>query len=491
MSLSGLGKMEAQRKSWGFDLNAPTANLEAGTMRTKAKSNRDKSNRWQKDLITGIDDRTAVICVVGLGYVGLPLAALFARKFRVVGYDTNEKIIDNLRKGISHVDDVPDSAIKRIAGNHFLASSDETQIAQCDLIVITVPTPLMEGKEPDLSHIERAGQTIAKYLRRGQFVILESTTYPGTTRDVLVPTLEKSGLQAGIDFGVAYSPERIDPGNAKFGIANTPKIVGGISPSNTDVAARLYGTIVEQVVRVKSCEVAEAAKMLENIFRAVNIALINEFSLILDRMNINTWEVVEAASSKPYGFMTFYPGPGIGGHCIPLDPFYMSYRAKQFGMNARFIELSGEVNDFMKYHAVKLVKQGLARAGKELRHTTIAVLGVSYKRDQRDTRESPAKKIIEEISAQGAAVRIFDPLALRIETKAGLFESEPTLRDTIAGSDAVILLTNHSAFRKLETTNFPKWMNPHPVIIDTRNILSSWPTEVVYVGLGKGGVQEG
>jgi len=433
-----------------------------------------------------IEKKSATIGVMGLGYVGLPLAVAFAERFRVYGYDTDGNIVAHLLQGKSHIDDVDTSILKSLVGESFFPTAEEDNLASCDFIIVSVPTPLSESKEPDLGHVVKAVESIGRHLRKGQFVILESTSYPGTTRDVLVPIVEKTALKSTIDFGVAYSPERIDPGNKRYNITNTPKVVGGLDARSTALAVLLFQSIVEKVVPVSSCEAAEATKILENIFRAVNIALINEMALILDQMNIDTWEVIQAAATKPYGFMEFHPGPGIGGHCIPLDPFYMSYRAKQFGIIARFIELSGEINEFMKFHTVNMLVDGLLEAGKKIENSTISVFGLSYKKNIRDTRESPAKKIIEELHLRGCKVRVYDPVARTIETRAGNYKTESTVKSAVMGVDAIILLTDHSAFEELNSIRFERWMRATPVIVDTRNILHLPPPGTIYLGLGKG-----
>ena len=441
---------------------------------------------WASELKAKIERRTARLALVGLGYVGLPLAILFAKQFQVYGFDSNRELVKDLRAGRSHIDDTPASAVKSMIGKSFFPTDDASELRPCDFVIVTVPTPLSASKEPDLGPIERAGESIAKNLQTGQFVILESTTYPGTTRDVLIPILEKSGLSAGLDFGVAYSPERVDPGNRNFRTENTPKVVGGINTSCTQLAASLFECVVGRVVVVESCEVAEATKMLENVFRAVNIALVNELTLALDRMGINTWHVIDAASTKPYGFMPFYPGPGIGGHCIPLDPFYMSYRARQFGLVTRFIELSGETNEFMKFHAVNLLAEGLEQLGKRLRNATVVVFGVSYKKDIKDTRESPARKIIAELHRRGCGIKIYDPIAQVIETDVGSFRTEASAERALKDSDAVLILTDHSVFRDLATMDFRRLMRGTPVIVDTRNVIRTPISGSIHVSLGQG-----
>jgi len=439
-----------------------------------------------RNLAAKIEGRTATIGVVGLGYVGLPLAIAFAREFRVVGYDTKAELIRDLQHGKVHVDDVRESLVNSLVGKSLFPTADEGDLGACDFIIVSVPTPLSETKEPDLGYVVKAAEAIGRHLRRGQFVILGSTSYPGTTRDILVPLLERTSLKSGTDFGVAYCPERIDPGNKRYHIANTPQVVGGLDSRCTALAVRLFSSIVSSVVPVSNCEAAEATKILENIFRAVNIALINEMALILDKMNINTWEVVQAASTKPYGFMEFFPGPGIGGHCIPLDPFYMSYRAKQFGMVARFIELSGEINEFMRFHAVNMLVEGLVLAGKRVEDASVSVFGLSYKKNIKDTRESPAKKIIEELHKRGCKLRVYDPVAQRIETAVGIYVTESSVEDATRDTDAVILLADHSIFQELNTLGFERWMREVPVIVDTRNILRPPPPGTIYLGLGRG-----
>jgi UDP-N-acetyl-D-glucosamine dehydrogenase len=453
---------------------------------TQSRSEREGEPDWVAQLKSRINAGAATLGVIGLGHVGLPLAVAFARKFRVYGYDTNRELVHNIERGKSHIDDVPDSALGSLAGKTLFPTTDEEVFSSCDCLIISVPTPLSANKEPDLVYVRAAVEAIARHLRKGHLVILESTTYPGTTRTVVVPILERTKLKAARDFGVAYSPERVDPGNKHHSISNTPKVVGGINSACTELAAQLFRTTIENVVPVSSCEVAEATKMLENIFRAVNIALINEMAVILDRMDINTWEVIRAASTKPYGFMEFHPGPGIGGHCIPLDPFYMSYRAKQFNAIARFIELSGEINEFMKFYTVNLVIDALLGVGKAIENSNIAVFGLSYKKDIRDTRESPAQKIIEELHERGGKIKVYDPLAHSIETRVGKFSSEATVEDALRNSDVALLLTNHSIFQQLGTVKFEEHMRKRPVVVDTRDILDMPPAGVVYVGLGKG-----
>ncbi len=421
---------------------------------------------WLEKLEEKILKSTAIIGIVGLGYVGLPLAIEFSKKFKVIGYDVAESKIKMLKKGVSYIDDIRNEDINL---SNFKPTNNINDLKACDFIIIAVPTPLREDKTPDLSFIKSSAASIGKILQRGQFIILESTTYPGTTEEILVPILEEySGLTVIKDFGVAYSPERVDPGNKKYTISNTPKVVGGLTSEFTEIAALLYGSIVTQVIKVRDCKTAEAVKMLENIFRHVNIALVNELALIFEKMGIDVWEVIDAAKTKPYGFMAFYPGPGVGGHCIPLDPFYLSYKAKQYGFIPRFIETAGQINDYMPIHTVNLLEEGLRKVNMKLWGSKIAVLGLAYKKNISDTRESPAIRIIEELVERGAKVRVHDPYSKTIKTKAGLFSSED-INEVIKWADAIVIVTDHDTFRE----TLPKLLaeDSGKVIIDTRNVV--------------------
>ena len=439
-----------------------------------------------KNLLPKIKTKTARIGIIGLGYTGLPLAIAFAKTFNVVGYDIKEKTVDYLLGGKSHILDVGDSDLKQYLNKSFYPTTDPKDLEKCDFIIICVPTPLTAEKEPDLSYIKNACETIAMILRlrRGQFVILESTTYPGTTEEVVIPILERSGLKAGIDFGVAYSPERIDPGNREFTVEKIPKVVGGINEECTEIAAELYGCIIEKVFEVNDARTAEAVKMVENIFRNVNIALVNELSLIFEKMGINTWEVIDAAATKPYGFMPFYPGPGVGGHCIPLDPFYMSYIAKRYGFIPRFIETSGEINEFMKVHVVNLVEKGLRKVNKEIRGAKITVMGLAYKKNIDDTRESPSIKIIEELVNLGAEIKVYDPYVKSIKTKVGEFYSEKSMEDALRGADCAVFVVDHDGFKEKEM-GWMRGLMKSPVVVDCKNVFDE-SDKVIYLGIGKG-----
>lgn len=436
------------------------------------------------ELIYKIKKQEAIIGVVGLGYVGLPLAITFAKKYRVFGYDIDINIISTIKKGKSHIRDIKNKELQIYLEKSFFPTNELGKLQKCDFIIISVPTPLTRDKEPDLTHITDACEIIAKILRKKHFVILESTTYPGTTEEIVVPILEKSGLKAGIDFGVAYSPERVDPGSG-YKIEEIPKIVAGIDKKCTEIAKKLYESVFDSVVTVSNCKTAEITKMFENIFRNVNIALVNEFALICEKMGINVWEVIDAAATKPFGFMPFYPGPGVGGHCIPLDPYYMSYRAKQFGIIPRFIELSGEINDFMRIHAVNLAEKGLKMLNVKIASSVISILGLAYKRDISDSRESPSKKIIEEVIKRGAKIKVYDPYVKEIYTDVGKFVSEKDVETAITDSDCAIFVTDHTAFRKLDLEEIAKKMR-HPIIIDCKNIFKcSNLKDIVYFGIGK------
>ena len=442
-----------------------------------------------EELIVKIKMKTAIIGVIGLGYTGLPLSLEFAKNFTVVGYDTNDALINHLLSGKSHILDVNDDDIKNNLNKSFYPTIDHKNLEKCDFLIICVPTPLSKEKEPDLSYVKNACATIATILRRGQFVILESTTYPGTTEEVVVPLLEKKGLRIEEEFGVAYSPERIDPGNKEYTIEKIPKIVGGINDECTEIAAMLFGCIFNNIVKVNDMKTAEAVKMVENIFRNVNIALVNEISLIFDKIGIDTWDVIDAASTKPYGFMPFYPGPGIGGHCIPLDPFYMSYRAKRFGLIPRFIEMSGEINEFMKIYAINLVEKGLKKVDKKISGAKIVVMGLAYKKNMNDKRESPSYKIIEELFNLGADVKVYDPYIKSIKTKVGEFYSEIDMKTALDAKDCAVFVVDHDVFREMKVERMRKLANSL-IIIDCKNVFNknvfNEIENIIYLGIGKG-----
>jgi UDP-N-acetyl-D-glucosamine dehydrogenase len=423
------------------------------------------------------------IGIVGLGYVGLPLAISFSARFQVLGYDVSREKVGTINRGETPIVYMEGGTIRDALRRSFSATTDPGRLAECDVIIICVPTPLTGEREPDLSYVKSACRTIAGILKAGMFVILESTTYPGTTDEVVVPILEESGLRAGADFGVAYSPERIDPGNTKFRLEEIPKVVGGITPECTRIASSIYRTIIPEIIEVRDPKTAEATKMVENIFRNVNIALVNELALIFEGLGIDTWEVIGAASSKPYGFMPFFPGPGVGGHCIPLDPYYLAYKAKRCGFIPRFIETSGEINDFMQIHVINLIDGGLRQAERKMGGARITVAGLSYKKNIDDTRESPSLRILEELVTLGADVRVYDPLVKGVSIAGKELRSMESLEASLSGSDCAVFLVDHDEFKGKKIRDLAVLMRT-PVVIDCRNLFDEMPG-IIYRGLGK------
>ena len=379
--------------------------------------------------------------VIGLGYVGLPLAVAFAEAAaEVVGVDVSAATVESLARGESTIEDIPSERLKPLVGERLAVSTDPSALSECDAVVICVPTPLAHQREPDLSYVDAAGRTVAQHLRKGQLVVLESTTYPGTTRERLAPILEESGLVAGEDFNLAFSPERIDPGRTDFTVRTTPKVVGGLTEACRTAAADLYGVICDQVVTVSSPEVAELSKLLENIFRSVNIALVNELAILADRMGIDVWEVIEAAASKPFGFMRFDPGPGMGGHCLPIDPFYLAFKAREYDFPTEFIELAGRVNQAQPQFCVDRAVRALNDVGKPARGSRILLLGVSYKAGIGDMRESPALKIAAMLFDLGAEVSYHDPHVPEVP-ELGLRSVD--LDEGLASCDLAVIVTAH------------------------------------------------
>lgn len=415
--------------------------------------------------------RRARIGVVGMGYVGLPLAVSFAEAgYEVLGFEIDADRVAALNRGLSHIGDVPSAAVKRLVDEAFLAATaDMSRLSEVDAISICVPTPLSKTKDPDISAVVAAATAVARALRPGQLVVLESTTYPGTTREVILPTLEEAGLRVGEDFFLAFSPERVDPGNARFTVKNTPKIVGGIDAASTELATLLYRQAIDTVVAVSSPESAEMAKLLENTFRAVNIALANETALMCDRLGLDVWEVIDAAATKPFGFMRFTPGPGVGGHCIPLDPFYLSWKMRTLNYRARFIELAGEINTSMPHHVVSKVVDGLNAFEKSVKGADILVLGVAYKPDIADARESPALDIIALLQERGANVSYNDPHLPELAIgEMSLSSIDPT-PERLAAADCVVIVTAHAA------TDFESVAQHATLVVDTRNALVGVP----------------
>src|SRR5437588_328008 len=429
----------------------------------------------KNELINLIKDKRARVGVIGLGYVGLPLASEFAGAgIRATGFEVDEKKAGEINAGRSYIADVSSETIKRsVDADRLTATTNFDLLRECDAIIVCVPTPLRKTKEPDVSFILAAAEEIKKRLRRGQLIILESTTYPGTTDEVLMPILQETGLKLDDDFLLAFSPERVDPGNPEFKTHNIPKVVGGVTDDSTEAAAFLYSQIVNDVHAVSSARVAEAAKLLENTFRAVNIGMANEMARLCYALNIDTWEVIRAAATKPFGFMPFYPGPGIGGHCIPLDPHYLLWKARQHGFDSRFIGLAEEVNSRMPEHVVTLVADGLNDERKSLNGARVLLLGVAYKKDIDDVRESPALSIIDRLRAKGADVRYHDPFVAELRfddahTEAGgdPLQSVPLTDEELAAADCCVIVTDHGGVDYVKVCQLSK------LIVDTRNALS-------------------
>lgn len=420
----------------------------------------------KEGLLSKIGDRTARIGVIGLGYVGLPLAVEFGFSgFRSTGFEVDEKKAADINSGSSYIIDVPSEQVAELVKSGRLnATTDFAALADMDIIIICVPTPLRKTKEPDVSYILAAAERIQATLRPGQLIILESTTYPGTTDEVLRPMFDEKGLMLDRDYFLAFSPERVDPGNPQFQTKNIPKVVGGVTEDSADVAAAAYATVVHNVHRVASARAAEMAKLLENTFRAVNIGLVNELSQLCYTLGIDSWEVIEAAATKPFGFMAFYPGPGIGGHCIPLDPHYLSWKARMHGFEARFISLAEEVNSTMPNHVVELVTAGLNKNRKSVNGSNILILGVAYKRDIDDMRESPALGIIEKLEKLGGNVSYHDPYVPNIVLENGEKMSGIALtEETVKASDCVVIVTDH---RNVDY----RWVAERAtLIVDSRN----------------------
>jgi len=416
-----------------------------------------------------IEDKQARVGVVGLGYVGLPLVKLFLNKgFSVVGFDIDPRKVALLNRGKSYIRHISAKELHLfVKQKKFRATADFSKLRDVDAIIICVPTPLDAHKNPDLSYVLGTGEVIGKYLRKGQLVSLESTTYPGTTEEDLQPILERRGLKAGRDFFLAFSPEREDPGNKQFSTETIPKVVGGLTPDCRRLAGLLYGQIVVRTVIVSSPRVAEAVKLLENIFRSVNIALVNEMKIILERLGIDVWEVIRAASSKPFGFMPFYPGPGYGGHCIPIDPYYLTWKAKEVDYQTKFIELAGEINTHMPYYVVNKTVEALNARGKSIRRARILILGIAYKKDIDDQRESPTLKIISVLRGKGAKVEYNDPYVPRSaghREYPGLdLRSVALTARRLKSSDAVIIATDHSSY------DYDWIVRLAPLVVDTRN----------------------
>ncbi|HQI07708.1 MAG TPA: nucleotide sugar dehydrogenase [Anaerohalosphaeraceae bacterium] len=420
------------------------------------------------DLEKKIASKKVVVGVLGLGYVGLPLAREFALSgVKVLGFDIDDKKVKILNSGRSIIKNVPNEVVRKmVKSGKFTATSDMSQIRKADAVLICVPTPLTENREPDMQYVEGSCRTIAKYLRKEHLISLESTTYPGTTRELMKPILEETGLKAGKDFYLAFSPEREDPGNKQYSTRTIPKVVGGLTPKCRQLAYQVYSLAIQKMVPVSSVEAAEATKILENVYRCINIAMVNELKMVFDRMGIDVWEVIRAASTKPFGYHPFYPGPGLGGHCIPIDPFYLTWKARQYGMATRFIELAGEINTGMPHYVINRVMEALNERKKSLKGSKVLVLGLAYKPDIDDVRESPSLELIELLKERGAKVDYNDPYVPRTHKMREYdlkMTSRPLSAAMLRGYDCVLISTNHSTYDY-------EWIVRHSkLVVDTRN----------------------
>jgi UDP-N-acetyl-D-glucosamine dehydrogenase len=421
----------------------------------------------RETLLAKAKDRSALFGIVGLGYVGLPLAAELVRAgFRVLGFDVSQRVVDGLNAGRSHVQDVPSDVIAAaVKGKQFSATTDLSRLSEPDAISIAVPTPLSKTKDPDVSYVLAATESIKQALRRGQLIVLESTTYPGTTRELMLPALESTGLKVGEDFFLAFSPERVDPGNPKYGTRNTPKVVGGITPGCLDVAVALYQPAIERLVAVSSTEAAELVKILENTFRSVNIGLVNEMAIVCDKLGVDVWEVIEAAATKPFGFMKFTPGPGVGGHCIPLDPHYLAWKMRTLNYRTRFIELAGEINAGMPEYWVAGIADRLNEQGKAVRGSKVLILGVAYKKDIDDIRESPALDVIRLLERRGAVISYHDPHVPRLHEDGVDLTSVPLTAESLRGVDCAVIVTDHTG------VDYGLVAREAKLVVDTRHAL--------------------
>ena len=419
----------------------------------------------KQQLLRKLEERTACIGVVGLGYVGLPLALEFAKAgFHVIGYDVSDRVVQGLMSGTSHIQDVPSDELAAVVkAGKFEATSDESRLREMDAISIAVPTPLAKTRDPDMTYIIAAADAIARNAHPGLLIVLESTTYPGTTRELMQPKLEQAGLTVGEDVFLAFSPERVDPGNPVWNTKNTPKVVGGITPACTEVATALYASCLSRIVPVSSTETAELVKLLENTFRSVNIGLVNEMQIVCDKLGVNVWEVIDAAATKPFGFMKFTPGPGIGGHCIPLDPHYLAWKMRTLNYKTRFIDLASEINSEMPTLVVERVAQALNTVRKPLNGSHILVLGVAYKKDIDDMRESPALDVIRLLEEQRAEVAYHDPHVASFREDGLEHHSVELTDDELKRADAVVIVTDHSSI------DYQRVVDLAPIVVDTRN----------------------
>ncbi len=439
----------------------------------------------KEQLLARIKDRSVRVGIVGLGYVGLPLAMEFARSgIKVTGYDLSTRVVNDLMNGISHIQDVPSALVaQHVKSGMFRATTDEKSLAEVDAISIAVPTPLSKTRDPDMSYVVSAVDAIVRNCHAGQLIVLGSTTYPGTTRELMLPRLEGCGLTAGKDVFVAFSPERVDPGNPKWNTRNTPKVVGGITPACSELAAALYSVCIDTTVPVSSPETAELVKLLENTFRAVNIGLVNEMAIVCDRLGVDVWEVIDAAATKPFGFMKFTPGPGIGGHCIPLDPHYLAWKMRTLNYKTRFIDLASEINSGMPEFVVEKVSQALNDHKKPLNGSRVLLIGVAYKRDIDDVRESPALDVMRLLDERGAEVLYHDPYVAEVMEDGHKRTSVPLTPQMLGGYDAVVIVTDHSK------VDYQMIVDHAPLVVDTRNATRATkhsPDRVVMLAGGTG-----
>ena len=420
------------------------------------------------DLIARAAKRDVTFGIVGLGYVGLPLAVELGRAgYKVLGYDISQRVVDGLNRGKSHIKDISDKDVADLrASKHFEATTDKARLTEADAISICVPTPLSKYKDPDVSFIVSATNAVKATLRRGQVIILESTTYPGTTREIMLPALEGTGLKVGQDFFLAFSPERVDPGNPKYGTKNTPKVVGGITPDCHRVACAMYAPAIDTLVPVSTTEAAELVKLLENTFRSVNIGLVNEMAIVCDKLGVDVWEVIEAAATKPFGFMKFLPGPGLGGHCIPIDPHYLAWKMRGLNYKTRFIDLAGELNSEMPLFWVRKLMETLNDHGKAIKGAKVLVLGVAYKKDIEDLRESPALDILVLLHQYGADVAYHDPYVPKFSEGGYDYESVPLTEPALRNVDAVLIVTDHTSI------DWKLVKRASKLIVDTRHVIA-------------------
>ncbi|MBN3038323.1 MAG: nucleotide sugar dehydrogenase [Candidatus Omnitrophica bacterium] len=423
----------------------------------------------ERTLADKIANKKARVGIIGLGYVGLPLAVTFAKGgFPTYGFDINKDRLKRVKKGESYILDVAVKELKQVIGSRKLRVADDfSEIKKLDVIIICVPTPLKEKSEPDVSYIVSAVENIKRFMKKGQLVVLESTTYPGTTEEIILPMLESAGFKEGEDFYLAFSPERVDPSNVKYKTENTPKVIGGISPQSTNISKLLYSKVIKKVVPASSAKVAEMSKLLENTFRIVNIALVNEIMLMCDKLGVDVWEVIDVAKTKPYGFMPFYPGPGVGGHCIPVDPIYLSWKAKGYGFEARFIEWASYINSHMPHYVVERITRALNEYKKPLKGSKILVVGVAYKKDVKDLRESPALEIIKILQNEQARVSYYDPYLPYLNIDNIDLKNVKFNRVNFSDTDCVVVVTDHS------NVDYEFILRYSPLIIDTRNVFKS------------------